>query len=374
MSIVLDKIGLELECSFLTREHTMEALQAHELLGYLGEVHRDASVETPVFSLGEHNIICPPGSLLSSQLRRRTLGSEIVTRPLSREETTAFISKVSMMLQKLGEDFTPRTSIHVHIGFPNSLVCLKRALKVGLLVEPYFYRLAGLGNRFRGEINSSIYCRPLARGPCVQSAASGNWYVLKPEVGLTATNPFDFWKGFGIPYREGTTDYGRYIPARYFAFNLYSTLLRGTLEYRFFNMTSRYEWILTMVDLIQALTEFIISGQEFDAGLELLPKLNSFEIYEDAVYEEFTRCLLELLKNGDLYYNSILNKLPTLLGILQKTPHHVIGPADVQTHVREQGSMDYVDRLNLERVRNPVPSGYVDIHTTGIENQGKLLV
>jgi hypothetical protein len=371
MGVILDRIGMEIEGLYGTRDeiHHYLAVMMGDDISLLSEIHRDASVETPMRTFGGIGLINPPNSILH-QTRNTVYGYEIVSRPLDVKEIEKFVSKVLIGLQRFGENFSPRTSIHIHIGFPESLSFLKRGLILGLKMDPLLYRLAGLGKPYRGSINSSIYAKPLVSPPYIQGENSGSWYQLKPSLGLTATSILDFWKGYAINYEPGN-NYERFTPARYFAWNLYSVLIRGTLEFRYFNLCLNPEWVLTIVHLCQALVEMAVT--------EIIPEFPSLDIYKkysNSVYEEFIDQLLYTIKNSDtMLYKEIIYRKNTLMRILNATPEPIFEKKEIMSHVNRPTSDRFLLSCGLSATKHRVErSGFVDIHTPEVSDTSEMLV
>lgn len=368
MGVILDHFGLEIEGLFSTRDEI--SLFLNRTLGsnihLVQEIHRDASCETPMLTYNGFGLINPPDAL-KSLLRKQTYGFEIVSKPLNAAELEVFLTRILLGLQRMGEKVSPRTSIHIHIGFPESLQFLKRALALGSLVEPLLFRLAGLGTDFRGRSNASIYSRPLSSGPYLIGEDTGFKYKLNPLNGITAPTMESFWRGFLINYNE---TYERFHPARYFAWNLYSVLLRGTLEFRFFNLCLKPEWVLTVARLCQSLTELSITEQIPD-----LPHLNPFDVYKDSIYEDMIERLIFSIRRSNIQYKEITERKQTLMDILHNTPHHNLGKEQVLTHIQRTYSDRLLKDSGLKPVKDDIKgSGYIDIHTAHIEDSAEFLV
>ena len=367
MGVILDAIGIEIEGLYGTRDEIHHFIMS--TLGgtnYLSAIHKDASVETPVTMIRGVGLINLPHRF-KKEIRNTTLGYEIVTNPLSLSDMEIFIPKVLIGLQRFGERFSPRTSIHIHVGFPESLSILKRGLKLGAMLDPLLFRLAGLGNPFRGEINSSIFCRPLSAAPFILGEDSGRKFQLNPLRGMDAKTMSDFWKGYFISYGN---DYERYHPARYFAWNLYSVLLRGTLEFRYFNLCLNPEWILTMINLCQSITELAVTSDLPD-----IPVLDPFSEYKDSVYEDIIERLLSTIKNSDMLYKGILFRKETLLKILYSTPKPDFGKKKVLSHMQRAYPDRILERFSLESTKENIPnSGFINIHSANVADAAELLI
>jgi len=368
MGVILDRMGFEIEGLFGTRDEIHSLMRT--IFGdsnFIEGIHRDASTETPCYSVNGFGVINLPDRLLKDA-ERRTLGYEIVSKPLSISEMEIFIPKVLIGLQRFGERFSPRTSIHIHVGFPESFYMLKKGLKLGSIMDALLFRLAGLGNPFRGSINSSIYCRPLSFAPFVIGEDSGSKFQLNPLAGLGAKNMKEIWNGYFINYERGENE--RFHPARYFAWNLYSVLIRGTLEFRYFNLCLNPEWIMTIAHLCQSLAEMAVIMEIPDVKI-----LNPFKSYEDNIYEEMIENILSTIQESDMLYKEICSRKEILLKILHSTPQHNLGNQQVLTHIQRAYPESLLKQSGLSSTRDFIPdSGFIDIHSDHVYDTLDLLI
>lgn len=371
--MAIDLIGVEIEVATLSTRDANTLIHNAGLSDFMGRVTRDASVETPAnqtFITENMSILSPSGRGGSKYFLTRgtTLGCELVSKPLGKTELPVFLEKMIRALIKEGETVSPRTSIHLHIGFPNSLPLNRNILALGFKLEPLFYRLAGLGNPYRGEINNSIYSRPLVLGHCIP-ATDGKWYVPDLKKALSAKTLDEFWRIYGVYTREPE----RYVPARYYAWNVYSILLRETIEFRYFNMTTQSRSIVSIARFLQSIVEGALSSSFTNEVLKEFEDLNPFENYSDSVYAELINKLVVKFKKHNIFYDLSTKHTKDLLNILNSTPHHNIGEKFIKTHTRVQVTDEYAEAWGWTPVSDPKDSNYIDIHSENVNSAFKYL-
>jgi hypothetical protein len=356
-------LGLEFESVISSLPDMMRKFQTETRKNPLiKSVTRDASVESNLGMVGSHSRIFLGSQLLASRYMNRggsvTSGYEIVTQPLEMPVMRRVIRDILNTQVKMGEIFSDRSSIHVHIGFPCGLIFLKTATALGLKTEPLFYKIAGMGNPFRGEANHSNYCRPLALPPVVRLSDSDKLAVLNPEKSLDADGVEDFWGTFG-GIRHG--DHERYNPLRYYGINIFSTVLRGTMEYRFFNFCTNVRFVNSVASLAQFISDLMIRFPL--STIEDLPKVSIFEKNPTVIYHKLLDCLLYM---GDCYrseYPINSKDIDSLRELIDTTSQPVFKKELVLTHIRNgRIQMNDAKRFGLELVNTAIESGHVDIH------------
>lgn len=358
---VPNTIGLEIEGGMSTIDHIRDVLPFRVSDGaIIKAVTHDASVESIMSGLTAKTSIYLGSATLRRYMRPKnnfTAGYEIVTNPLTIDSMRDVVRKLTCTLIKSGEIFSPRSSIHVHVGFPSGLVFLRNATLMGIAVEPLLYKIAGMGNEYRGAINNSAYARALALPPVTRLLDSNKYAILSPQRAAESKSSNNFWNNFGIDRSERE----RYLPLRYIAVNLYSVLLRGTLEFRFFNLTLMSRHIEAAARLCQFLSELIIRSSISDSlsltGLSIFSK-NSNGEYLDLLDElikmgEFYKCI-HLLDNDDL---------ETIKELILITPQPIFVNKKILSHVKnsklsEQGAL----AIGLEVIKDAEDPGILDIH------------
>ena len=312
-------------------------------------VTRDASVEAAVSLTSSMRLNYYS---YASQFIRRidsiTAGYEVVTYPLPLDVMDSTVHRITDALKASNNHFiSPRASIHIHIGFAKNMALLKKSLLMGLAIDPLLFAMAGMGEQYRGAINQSIYARPLEGGVGV---ATGDGYShLLPERSLSTRSVNEFFLNYFI---FGRTQ--RYHPARYFAVNLYSILLHGTLEFRHFNQTDNPFWIMAAVRLVHAISELIVFASE-DELIELRT-VSVFDMSPSNI-NELLYGLLSLFKKHDIDIDpSVVNNIQDILDV---TPIPVFSKSPPLTHSTATfGREGWMVRL----AEDPVNSGHIDIH------------
>lgn len=362
-----DTIGVEFEGVTQTRG------TVSHILSYLGSnisVTRDASVESVTRMVTDNLSIFMGSSLLRTNLMTSrndevVAGYEIVTIPLKRDEMKSVTNKVLAGLRKGGEIFSPRASIHFHIGFPQGYVFLKNAVAMGLKIEPLFYKLAGMGRPYRGEINHSAFARPLRSPPAVKMSSGSGYLVLNPEDSINAEDTTGFWGRFGIK----PADSGRYVPLRYFAINLYSVLIRSTMEYRFFNYSDVSRHVTAVGELCQCVSDLMLR-----APLSTINSMNDVSIFKENNITEYTGLLDNVIRLSK-YYNSPYGISPeaeeAIYELLETTPQPVFTKDVVKTHL-ETYSLPSRDWPFLRKEKTVIDAGVTNIHNFTQSNSSLL--
>lgn len=291
-------------------------------------IYRDASVEGLFAALDNVGLYLGSKEIRNLvQLPSFTGGSEIITQPLAYDIADEVVAAILSSLEAGGEVFHPRTSIHFHFGFPKHLSALKRVLLIGLKTEQLLYRLAGLGNPYRGCINKSVYARPLG-GRTAISAGEGRYAIIDPIQALDANSEGDFW---AVLMYNTAAPANRYHPARYYGVNLYGLNLIGTVEFRMFNFSTNYSWVIAVMHLLQLLVE--IAGLSNRKMIEELPNSTI-----DMSREDIVNFLLSLNKLGATCESAVLltgDDIEKLIEIFEKTPLPTVDYGAVRTHLRD---------------------------------------
>lgn len=365
----LETIGLEFEGMGATRDQMIRLLSSQygDSIFNSVQVARDASVEARLrllsgngtFGAFDHN---PLARSVSNGTNRITMGYEITTAPLTFEEQESLIPRVMKTIIANGESISPRASLHIHIGFAHNFKLLTNALRVGLWLEPLFYRLAGMGGMFRGEINNAIYCRPLGLGVAVPAEGTRAFYKL-PNIKrlLSARDSDEFWLCYGINRDVFASNPNRYVPARYFGLNLLSVLIHGTLEYRYFNQTLNPAWILTMARYCQAITELISTAPRDWANSLPIPDMRTK--FSEVYYLNLLGQLESAFTRFDVSY------LPT--DVHKRIIRKILDCSEIpdfndkipMTHIRNWVlSSSQIGTGIFDVEKNICESGFVDIH------------
>lgn len=360
---LLSTIGTEFEGVSATASEIQDRIP-REVKSGIYEVTRDASVESSMVKVGRTSKFFLGSKKLSGcrSLRNSdttTTGFEIVTRPLEREDMRKVSAGVLEAMKRAGEVFSPRSSIHFHVGFPKGYSFLKPTLSMMLAMEPLFFRIAGMGNKYRGAINKSAYARPLEMPPVIP-IEDGTFAALSPIKGLEADDQFSFWKNYGILHGGNTN---RYHPARYFAANLYSIKLRGTLEFRYFNYCPSVKHVWGVMALCQSVAEMACKLPMWKTNA--LRKLSSLGDYPDSEYHKLLDTFYGLSVDYDGEFNMEEGDLRSVHEMIDETPKFSLKREQILTHLdRYSMGTGEVLLFGLERVKSQevVSSGALTIH------------
>jgi hypothetical protein len=365
---LLSTVGYEFEGTILTRQDLARALPQYGPYNDDGvppkgspiaKIYRDASVEFRVASLGGVRLNLGREKLRGVAQRMGlstgVSGVELISKPLVIDVARKYTETVLRVLESAGEIFSPRASIHLHVGYPHILESLKSAVSFGLAYEGLFYRLAGMGNPYRGSINHSIYARPLSLPLAVPTNRPGHWAILRPERSLEATTLGEFWEVLLSNYGMTT----RYHPLRYYGLNFYSVGLLGTLEFRYLNLCLNSKLVNTITKLFMMSAEICGYGTHelFSEDRIDITIPNSIDVYEQAIFR-----LMGLSCKLDTEVRLDTDDMRVILELIEKTPPVIFTTELVKTHV-SQFTVNARDNPLLElTTTQPVDSGHIDIH------------
>jgi hypothetical protein len=364
---VLDWLGIELETSILSREELSKLLQigiGKNLKEFVQDIHRDASTESPMYEFSGLRLLRSPNegdviSFMGDTLygHSSVVGGEIVSQPLTEEEKNVFLHRIIPLISNNGVSADPRSALHFHVGFPYYHENMVKALMVARVVDPVLFRIAGMGGFYRGEINSSIFARPVGSPPAVKDM-DNRWWKMNPLRAVSSTNLADFWKMYaGISDLERPD---RSFPIRYSSVNLFSVLAHGTLEYRHFNSTNIPVFASNVGGLCMLITKLIdrLSIPEIN-NLPVLPYI--FNGFQDKVLFDLLENLIKMARSKGI--NTCVS-LDVIKNIFKVTPHPVIQMGDYKTHSKYKFNSMTPQKCGWTEC-SPLESGHIDIHTFG---------
>jgi hypothetical protein len=335
----------------------------------------DASVETnnvlnlkgiPVNARGE----------LQRYFRSSTMGKEIISRvPLEIDDSFEIINSLTSFLKESGvSSKNDRAGIHIHITCSPNYSIIREIFNVGLNLEAALYYFGCMGNSFRGTKNNCSYCFPLSRPPIIRN----NLYLYSIEDVFNAKTYNQIIERAGDLYHLNNS---RYAPPRYAYLNYYSLLLRGSLEFRVFNLTLSPFVIDLTLKLCSHITKEIIR-RSFDSKFKMLPPnpitsttkeeaIDSMELFlEQTGFDDIDSVLLLMEKSSDIiinpnpvfthlmYHPSRGNICPSMYRTggykppKVKNPNDVIVPVTAQSHntrfENKQFPIDFVLNKNYK--------------------------
>ena len=333
--MTLLSVGLELEVETVRRLNLPPALQM------MFRATHDASTEAMAPTIDGQHIMYG-----SSSTRSETFGFEYVSRIINVEDES-LIRQLLMTIKAAGEPrHSTRGSIHIHIGVGHNLQMLKNIMKLWLFSEKFWYHLGGMGYKYRGWVNESVYCRPMRAS---QAVPHGDIWVRAIDVDscLKATRLSEFWSAYGIPqdYRE------KYHPSRYQGLNVYSLLLHETLEFRIFNKCLKPDWVMEVVNICKAFTAAVMNpNSRFN--------LPENDLFSQTKAQYIWDILCPILQETGIEFNPDI-----IREILLETEEPDIPNPDIKTHLRRfEGHPIF---RGHPRVSSPDESGFLDIHSDG---------
>jgi len=361
-------VGAEFESVITSRDAISDTInRSKQLLLGIRSITRDASVESPTARIGNSTSVFLGSQQLRGTIKRTgnvTAGYEIVTNPMPLGDMRKVIAQTINLQVRMGEIYSPRSSIHIHVGFPNGLIFRKIALALGKAVEPIFYKIAGMGGNFRGATNHSAYCRPIALPPAIALADSDKVALLRPDKALSSYGENSFWNYMGI----SSVERDRYIPIRYMGINIYSTLMIGTMEFRFFNYSSVSRHVEAVAGLSQFITDLMIR-----IPLDVAISCASLSIFKSNSDQDYIDALREMLALGKRYgseYTLSDVDYENILDLIRATPQPVFEDKPILSHVsRSKVTLEMARQYGLDIVDHAEPSGFIDIHTFNQSNR-----
>jgi len=341
-----------------------------EIRSMVLEVSRDASVESPVLLTNGGSIkLYVSDPVLRNRILHTdvaVLGYELVTNPLSFAQMCRLGGTILNLQSDYGEALSERGSIHLHVGFPREFAFQKNALAMAMAFEPFLFKIAGLGRRYRGDANHSTYCRPIALPPAVLLHNEEGFALPSPKEALETGDRNLFWVLLGA--EPGTSS--RYVAARYYGVNVYSSVLRQTLEFRFFNMTDSSRYLRAIYRLAQFLGELCMRGT-----VKSFLDQKSVSIFQKNPDSAYIRLLESFLSYGRELGCTLKLKgehVATLAEIVEKTPQPVFNETDViATHLRKPYiHLKTAEDAGMKILGNDevILPEFVDIHNFGDGN------
>lgn len=352
-----DTIGIEVEGVTQSREKVSSLL--NNVPRDWITITRDASVESVARSYSENISIFMGNSLLRTNLltsrqSEMVAGYEIVTNPLRRGRMKEAVTLILTGLRQGGEIFSPRSSIHYHVGFPYAHIFLKSAVQMGLKMEPLLFKIAGMGRAYRGAINNSAYARPLRSPPAIKRSDAPGFVVLNPADSINSDNDTTFWARFGIRPNEN----GRYVPLRYFGINVYSILLRRTIEYRVCNYTWNVSHATAVAEFCQCISDLMVR-----LPLSVIDSIPDISIFDSNSETDYLN-LLDHINMLSSKYRSPYSISPeanyALAELISTTPQPVFSRDVIKTHL-ETYSLNGKS-CGLECIDGATDPGVVSIH------------
>lgn len=366
MTVNGETIGIEFECDNLCSDEINRWRQNNPEW----RTTRDASVETDVTNFGPVNITKYANNTYLPERSKRTIGTEILSPILDSNKCFSDILKLTTYLEEAGESSeSERSSIHFHISLSSpSLKVLKTIIRLGRHFETLFFYLGGMGYKFRGVSNDSIYCRPITSyGPsCVPYRGEYAQCFNLPDLIKIPEDVESFWAIYGDSYNH--TD--KYSPVRYTWLNLlpmfsYSQTFKGTLEFRIFNKSLNPFYIYSAMYICKKFCQLALSmGYSDFKNLDMLKTLS--------IYENGKGLALNLL---DKFHE--LADISEIMDVARKivvaTPDINLPGTYVHTHKQISGRYwevsNYTPKIIPKKeIKKPI---YVDIHVLrGEVNRG----
>ena len=362
-----ETIGLEFECDNLTADEIVQFRRNNPDW----KTTRDASVESDVTDFGGVvNIKQEKNNRYLPDQERKVIGTEILSPVLDSTKCFYDILNLTSYLEDLGESpESERSSIHFHISLSSpSLKVLKTIIRLGRHFEVMFFYLGGMGYKFRGLTNDSIYCRPITLfGPsCIPY--NGN-YAQCFNIHDLIKIPEDIEKFWEI-YGDSFAHRDKYSPVRYTWLNLlpmftYSETYKGTLEFRIFNKSLNPFFIYTAMYICKKFSQLALSMGYSD--FKNMDMLNTLSIYENG-----KGMALDLL-NKFHELADISEVIDTAQKIIKATPDIDLPNNYVFTH-KQVGNYYWREStytpkiIPAKEIKKPI---YVDIHVLRGETNGR---
>lgn len=375
----LDTVGLEIEGGGL-EQGAVGGIINKSLPDWRNslEVERDASVEsvlrqfTPTISIYNHDTLSK--KCYGEYDDNTVMGYEIKTKPLEFPDAEVVMFKLLNALRMNGEIISPRASTHIHVGYAESFQLLQSAFAIGLWIEPLMYKIAGMGNLFRGHINNSIYCRPLELSVGVKGADGSNYSLLDTISVFESKSTIDFWKHYAIWGAKKLGGINRYHPARYFGCNLLSIPLHGTLEFRYFNSCLDSAWVLSVTRFCQAITELTTKVSSnwviaLQRNLKGDKRKSILDRWENTDYHNLLDKIEWALDKHDVSYNTSNVQRECLRSIIESSKTPKFSTVLPRTHIQKFVlTADDLDTGYHRLVKDIEDSGYLDIHNVSEHN------
>lgn len=242
------RVGVEVEVGNLPRDMLSSRLR-HAVDSRFGwQLHDDGSIRTrnyaiagtPIIPIQVHDqTITPYGASAVDRY-----GPEIVSSPLNRDDALEFGEQVAKVLTKMPAN--PRASIHVHMSGFRTWQHIQNLVLWMYALEAPLYRIGGLGQRHRGELNYQgepndyKFCRPLSQPIHLVKGMKKVPLVNMSRI-ATASTFGEFLFAWGrLDYYWVHNELGHYCPHRLHIVNLASLMRYQTAEVRLWNGVPKY--------------------------------------------------------------------------------------------------------------------------------------
>lgn len=307
---LVETAGLEIEYCNLKIQNNFPR-EIERIFSYT----HDASVETSGVPTYHGIPVSANKPSINKHFYSTTIGREIVSIvPLEVNNSFEIINNLTLFLKDEGvSSKANRAGIHVHITCPPNYSILKEIFNIGLFLEAPLFYFGCMGQEFRGAINSCSYSFPLSKPPIIKINHPRGHHVPLYEI----DSVFESKSYSEIAERLGdliNMQGIRYSPARYAYLNYFSTLLRGSLEFRVFNLNLSPFVIDLALRLSGHITKEIIKRSYSDGFRRLgtnsitkTSKKDSIDIMEsfliDTKFEEVEAVILLMEKSPDILIN-----------------------------------------------------------------------
>lgn len=268
--LLVDDVGLELEFPNLT-ETTLSKMVTMTDAAVGWKVDHDGSVqrEAETYSISPYYKLPfkSEGFLRRSLASVETCGAELVS-PIIRTEDNLWIDNVKQMLDIFGNQtfgfLDTKCAFHVHVNMTGApLYVLKNIIKIWLGIESFVFRIsvAELGYH-RGIVRRNfLYCRPIL-SPQVVLDREG---YLRPSCDYQALLAAKTIREFFLALNNTSIhkDPSKYNPVRYGALNFFNFVKFGTVEFRSFNLSYNWKYVVAWVNLSKAICRAAF-GKEYE--------------------------------------------------------------------------------------------------------------
>lgn len=267
--LLVDDIGLEFEFPHLSEATLSKVISGNAVIQNFRCDH-DGSTQRDAYTFPINDLYRIPvkyGPNLAKIIVPETCGAELVS-PVIRTEEPDWIDTIKVLLDLFGNQLfgflDPKCSFHVHVNMTGApIYVLQNVIRIWLGIESLVFRLSiGEMGYHRGVMRRNfLYCRPIS-SPQVTIDQDG---LLRPSYSyqslLQARTVKDFFMAFNnTPIHK---DPSKYNAVRYNALNFFNFIKYGTVEFRTFNLSYNWKYVVAWVNLSKAICKAAF-GKEYE--------------------------------------------------------------------------------------------------------------
>jgi hypothetical protein len=273
--LLIDNNGIEFEFPQTTESVLSNIARGHERIMDWRPEH-DGSTQRPSMTIAINGGLRLPfkgAGHVRGIVQEDMCGAELVS-PIINTETNEWIENIKIILDTFGNKYLgyldPKCSFHVHVNMTGApIYVLKNVINIWTGIEALVFRLsvADMGYHRGLKRRNFLYCRPIASPQVIVDQDKS----LRPSYDYMALLEARTLKEFFQASNNTSIakDPSKYNPVRYNALNFFNFIKYGTVEFRTFNLTYNWRYVVAWVNLCKAICRSAF-GKEYEYEKMLL--------------------------------------------------------------------------------------------------------